>query len=252
MALKPIYDPVYALTGWFDPTLTVEGWWDDEYSAAAGGPIVWQGSALLAGAGALYADATFLGAGVVWPAEAAFAGGGLLAVDGQVIAAPRETDQGVARNLARNLARRAVFDCAVRVRTEPVPAGAAARATVRAAGRAVAICGGMEAGSDPQPTASASAVGVAAPTGCLCGSPKRVTTACHGRVAASSSGCTAQASPVADAHCSATAFSPPTGVPAGSLGIAAARGIKNPSDEEVIAWMLLSRRRNLTARPPWL
>lgn len=28
--LKPIYDPAFAVTGWFDPTLDLAGWFDDE------------------------------------------------------------------------------------------------------------------------------------------------------------------------------------------------------------------------------
>lgn len=35
MALYPIYDPAFRVTGWFDSTATVEGWFDDAFSNTA-------------------------------------------------------------------------------------------------------------------------------------------------------------------------------------------------------------------------
>lgn len=159
-----------------------------------------------------------------------------------------DTDQGVARNLARNLARYQIQDCWVGVLCEPVPAGSNYRVTARATARAMAITEGMIAGSTP-----------------LC----RGTA--HARVSLSGYGVECGATPIVDVTSSswvsttghrlrigggrvrtnAGSRTVPTGAVAiaGSPGTATAQGIKNPTDEEMVTTVLTAlRRRRLTPR----
>ena len=143
------------------------------------------------------------------------------------------TEQGAAGNLARNLRERAVQGCRVTTTTEPVPAGGDCVASVRTTSRVAAVAFGVEAGAAAGQGSRHSAVqvigaGVDSGTGgsCVVCSVSTALPSGHGarvgggRVRARASSVSTFASSYAVGGYQTTAR---------------ARGVKNPTDEELLS-----------------
>jgi hypothetical protein len=211
----------------------------------------------------LFAGATFTGDGVfvsdvavVQPgaqnAEASFAGVGQLLADSELVLGPRDhTEQGVARNLAKNLARLQRQDCRILVRCEPIPAGSNCEVVVRTSSRARVVALGVEAGSDPilvkgvcHAVASPDGVGVTGGSSAFayCDASSSVGAAGYGLRAGGGRIRTRASANVVPAGAAAIA---------GSDVRAFARGVKNPTDEQLLAMAALAvGRRRLTRTTP--
>jgi len=157
-----------------------------------------------------------------------------------------DTDQGTARNLARNLARYQIQDCRVQVLCEPTPAGSTYRATVRTTARAMAIAEGMVAGATPLCRGTTHAEVTLLGYGAECGAASAVDVAASSGVATTGFRLRVGGGRIR-AH--AGAHTTPIGASAlaGSPGKAEARGVKNPTDEEMVSVVLAAiRKRRLT------
>lgn len=156
------------------------------------------------------------------------------------------SEQGVARNLARNLSKRQIQGCRVQTRTDPVPAGSNCVASVRTGARASAAGSGVSTGSNPlgysATSASVSVIGSGAATGSDAASVvagSAVSTSGFGLKHGGGRIRTRAGSKVT-----------PTGARsiAGSSGIAFFKGIHNPTDEEMMLVVVMAaKRRRLTA-----
>jgi hypothetical protein len=160
------------------------------------------------------------------------------------------TEQGVARNLAKNLRRRQIQDCRVRVWCNPVPAGGASEARVKTTARASAFAAGADCGSTTickgVSHAVATAVGLGVGAGCDDGaaaiSDCLVSTRGNGLRFGGGRIRSRAASRVSPMGCEAQG---------GSDVEASASGVKNPTDEQLMAMALLAiRRRRLTTPTP--
>jgi hypothetical protein len=160
------------------------------------------------------------------------------------------TEQGVARNLADNLRRLGRQDCRSLVRCEPVPAGSNCEATVKTTARAKAVAFGSEAGSDPVLKGVCHAVTSPDGVGAAGGSGTFAYCSANSSASALGHGLRVGGGRIRTRACSRV-------VPAGAVAVAGsdvrafARGIKNPTDEQLLAMAALAiGRRRLTRTTP--
>tara|TARA_R110000868_G_scaffold42852_1_gene144549 strand:+ start:564 stop:1214 length:651 start_codon:yes stop_codon:yes gene_type:complete len=143
------------------------------------------------------------------------------------------TEQGVAGNLARNLRKTAVQGCRVQTSTDPVPAGSNCVSSVRATSTASAVTFGSNAGSA---VATSSGNSANSPSGwgvdSGAGSPCDVCTGSLATVVGY--GLRVGGARVRAVASAVSTFSSSYAV-GGYQGTAQARGVKNPTDEELLA-----------------
>jgi hypothetical protein len=188
------------------------------------------------------AEADFAGAGsltafasVVMPASANFAGTGGLVFTVASDGVSWFTEQGAAGNLARNLRKLAVQGCRVQTSTDPVPAGGGCVASVRATSEVVAASSGAEVGGESDCGASQRGSAVS-----VCGYGAEAGAGFPGEVCSSSvssftgSGLRVGGGRVRAVASSVATFSSSHAV-GGYQGTASARGVKNPTDEELLS-----------------
>lgn len=167
-------------------------------------------------------------------AGALFAGALFGPAADQASAVVWDTDQGVARNLAKNLANQQVQGCRVYTTTDPVPAGSYYRASVLATAQANSVSYGVLSGATPLCSGATTATAYAVGWGVDVGTGGACDVSAFSQVEFVGYGCKVGGGRI---RTKASAQVSPAGAFAvgGAYVESRARGVKNPTDEELMA-----------------